>query len=131
MINIDAYKGWVFGLRVYSGFLLISTVFGTVFFLASVKPVTFYFSIICFVFLLFFCCAPNSLIFSRIGKLANYLFCLVIACRFIYEIYAPREFITYTMFMKSHIYVVFAAVLWWMLIRKVMANKVAPTENKP
>ena len=33
--------------------------------------------------------------------------------------------------MKSHIYVVIAAVLWWILIHKVMANKVAPTENKP
>lgn len=125
MVNLSVNQGLVFGLRVYTGILLAATVLGTLFILSSVKPVTFYFAIVCFVFLSFFCCAPNRIIFSKIGKLISYSFCIAIACRFVYEIYFPREFITYAMFLKSQIYIVIAALLWLIFIRKIITNDVA------
>jgi hypothetical protein len=131
MINIDSYYTKIALLRLFSGFLMVSTVLGTLFFWGSLKPITIYSTIIEFIYFLFFTCASNNIIFSSKGKFVNYLFCIALSCRFIYEAFYPREYITYEMFIESQIHLILAAVLWWILIRKVIANKVAPTENKP
>ncbi len=115
MVNIDAYKGWIFGLRAYTGFLLTATILG--YFWSNHEPVTLYRLGISFIFLLFFCFAPSRIVISKYGKLTSILFCAGIVCSVIYEIYHPREFMTLKMHVDSQMPIIIAALLWCILIR--------------